>query len=43
MIVIAGCIVRKGNKILMVKEAKKKCEFFVNFSTQLLTLLKIRI
>ena len=25
MIVIAGCIVRKGNKILMVKEAKKKC------------------
>ena len=25
MVVIAGCIVRKGNKILMVKEAKKKC------------------
>ena len=25
MIVIAGCIVRKGNKILMVKEAKRKC------------------
>lgn len=25
MVVIAGCIVRKENKILMVKEAKKKC------------------
>ena len=25
MIIIAGCIVKKGNKILMVKEAKKKC------------------
>lgn len=25
MVVVAGCIVRKGNKILMVKEAKKKC------------------
>lgn len=25
MVVIAGCIVKKGNKILMVKEAKKKC------------------
>ena len=25
MVVIAGCIIRKGNKILMVKEAKKKC------------------
>ena len=25
MVVIAGCIVKKGNKILMVKEAQKKC------------------
>ena len=25
MVVIAGCIVRKGNKILMVKEGKKNC------------------
>lgn len=25
MVVIVGCIVRKGNKILMVKEANKKC------------------
>ena len=43
MKIIVGGIIEKDNKILMVKEAKKKCEFFVNFSTQLLTLLKIRI
>ena len=25
MVVIAGCVIVKNNKILMVKEAKKKC------------------
>lgn len=31
MVVIAGCIIRNGNKILMVKEAKKKCYGQWNF------------
>ena len=31
MIVIAGCIIEKDNKILMVKEAKKKCYGQWNF------------
>lgn len=31
MIVVAGCIIEKDNKILMVKEAKKKCYGQWNF------------
>lgn len=31
MIVIAGCVIVKNNKILMVKEAKKKCYGQWNF------------
>ena len=31
MIVIAGCLIVKGNKILMVKEAKKSCYGQWNF------------
>ena len=31
MIIIAGCIIEKDNKILMVKEAKKKCYGQWNF------------
>ena len=31
MKIIAGCIIEKNNKILMVKEAKKKCYGQWNF------------
>ena len=31
MVVIAGCLIVKNNKILMVKEAKKKCYGQWNF------------
>lgn len=31
MVVIAGCVIVKDNKILMVKEAKKKCYGQWNF------------
>lgn len=31
MVVIAGCIIVRDNKILMVKEAKKKCYGQWNF------------
>lgn len=31
MVIIAGCIVKRDNKILMVKEAKKKCYGQWNF------------
>lgn len=31
MVIIAGCIVRRDNKILMVKEAQKKCYGQWNF------------